>query len=486
MKNTKIRTKVVIPILMLLFVGGIVLGVISIFNQTQIVKQNEKNLLGNLNQNFNELINARKIRATALAETIANMSEVQRLFAERDRDGLFNLLNNTYQDLQKNYGVTQGHFHTPPATSFLRLHKPEKFGDDLSGDRQTILKVNAEKIPVSGLESGATGYGIRGVVPINYKGEQVGTFEIGMGFDKTMLEEYKTAYGKETSILILNTNTDVKEKYTYLASTSETPIVVTDRTIDQVIQTGKSQIEFLIKGKIPYAVLLAPIQNYRGDVVAVLEIEHDRSLTLASIYRNIYALVGLIIVILILMAFSVLMIIQKTVTAPIVALMNTSKRIADEDLRTLSFEMDMLAKGDLTREYQVSSNRLNIYSGDEIGQLRTSFNTIIDASNDSANAFSLMSANLNTTLSSFNDKAHLLEEHSKEMVSGVHSTTASTESIFSTIHQVTDALRTQSEFILNTSDVVNQMTNVITDVARGCSRSSRRNPNCIIFDPADD
>ena len=56
-----------------------------------------------------------------------------------------------FAELKSAYGVEQFQFHTAPATSFLRVHQPEKFGDDLSGFRKTVVEANATNKPVLGL-----------------------------------------------------------------------------------------------------------------------------------------------------------------------------------------------------------------------------------------------------------------------------------------------------------------------------------------------
>jgi len=104
--------------------------------------------------------------ATALSETVAQFSPVQAAFADKDRPELQGLTMPIFESAKKNFGVKQVQFHLPPAMSFLRLHSPDKFGDDLSQFRQTIVDVNKSQQFVSGIEDGVAGLGIRGVVPI--------------------------------------------------------------------------------------------------------------------------------------------------------------------------------------------------------------------------------------------------------------------------------------------------------------------------------
>lgn len=88
----------------------------------------------------------------------------------------------TYQML-RNENLRQLHFHLPNAVSFLRFHRPEKFGDDLSEVRPTIMAVNQTREPVTGFEEGRIYNGFRHVYPIRYKNEFVGTVEISFSVD---------------------------------------------------------------------------------------------------------------------------------------------------------------------------------------------------------------------------------------------------------------------------------------------------------------
>ncbi|NCP88632.1 methyl-accepting chemotaxis protein, partial [bacterium] len=70
--------------------------------------------------------------AVALAIETANDREIQKAFAEQDRERLIELTLPSYKEIDARFGVPQEQFHLPPATSFLRLHSLENYGDDLS------------------------------------------------------------------------------------------------------------------------------------------------------------------------------------------------------------------------------------------------------------------------------------------------------------------------------------------------------------------
>jgi signal transduction histidine kinase len=88
----------------------------------------------------------------------------------------------TYDNLrQKN--VRQLHFHLPDGTSFLRMHKPEKFGDNLFDVRYSVKLANTLKKPVQGFEEGRIFNGFRYVFPLFDGKTHIGSVETSVSFE---------------------------------------------------------------------------------------------------------------------------------------------------------------------------------------------------------------------------------------------------------------------------------------------------------------
>ena len=64
------------------------------------------------------------------------------------------------------YNFNQIHFHTKNNISFLRMHKSDVFGDDLSTIRKSVVETNKELRPIEGFEIGRFINGFRFVYPI--------------------------------------------------------------------------------------------------------------------------------------------------------------------------------------------------------------------------------------------------------------------------------------------------------------------------------
>lgn len=103
--------------------------------------------------------------------------------AERDalRKQLLNLFANDYQILE-HLDFRQLHFHLRDNQSFLRFHRPERFGDDLTNARPTVRAANETLQPAYGFEEGRIINGFRYVYPLFHDSEHVGSFEVSMNY----------------------------------------------------------------------------------------------------------------------------------------------------------------------------------------------------------------------------------------------------------------------------------------------------------------
>lgn len=118
----------------------------------------------------------------SLAKNILLNPQIIKAFEENNRTELLRITKPIYDNLRKdNPYLKIMHFHTKDTKSFLRLHKPQKFGDDLSSIRHMINTVNKTKRKQVGIEVGRYGISYRVALPvINKNGKHLGAFEFGV------------------------------------------------------------------------------------------------------------------------------------------------------------------------------------------------------------------------------------------------------------------------------------------------------------------
>ncbi|MBN8105404.1 MULTISPECIES: sensor domain-containing diguanylate cyclase [Vibrio] len=98
---------------------------------------------------------------------------------ETYRDKLLSIVKNKYSLLKKS-NFRQLHFHFPNGDSFLRVHQPDKYGDNLLSIRESIRLANERKEFVEGFEEGRIFNGYRFVYPIFKAGKFLGTMEVSL------------------------------------------------------------------------------------------------------------------------------------------------------------------------------------------------------------------------------------------------------------------------------------------------------------------
>lgn len=130
--------------------------------------------------------------------SVINTDEVRTLYAElhthpenkdKIRQRLWEMLRDDYRILHR-FRIQQLHFQLPDNESFLRFHKPEQYGDNLTGIRPTIEYVNRTHKPISGFEEGRIFNGFRYVYPLfDLQNRYIGSVEIS-----SSALSYKEAY----------------------------------------------------------------------------------------------------------------------------------------------------------------------------------------------------------------------------------------------------------------------------------------------------
>jgi len=165
--------------------------VISKINSIILVEENQHYdlLIKSVDFAIEKQLETAKTAAFLLSE---NMT-IKQLFNERKRDAIIEILLNSFEKLKPD--VAQIHFHLPDSTSFLRLHMPQEFGDDLTDHRFMVNDANEYKIITQGLEKGLGGLGFRTVVPIFFQDIHLGTVEYGIPLNDNFLNSLENNLG---------------------------------------------------------------------------------------------------------------------------------------------------------------------------------------------------------------------------------------------------------------------------------------------------
>jgi len=137
---------------------------------------------------------------------------------EHYRRELYDYLSPLYGNLII-HNFRQLHFHTRENVSFLRMHRPMTYGDDLTDIRFSVKSVNENRTALSGFEEGRIFNGIRNVFPLEYKGENLGSVEISFSMS-LLISKLEEQFYSEAEFIILRSVVESKvfedEKSNYI------------------------------------------------------------------------------------------------------------------------------------------------------------------------------------------------------------------------------------------------------------------------------
>ncbi|MEZ4640969.1 MAG: methyl-accepting chemotaxis protein [Caldilineaceae bacterium] len=424
--------------------------------------------------------------AVLLATAYAGMPAVQEAFAQQDREVLIALLHDSYLAADAAMGVPQAQFHLAPATSFLRLHSLEKFGDDLSSFRQTVIVANETGQNVTGLEKGKGGFGIRGVVPVRYQGEAVGTFEIGMNFDQQLLDLLTTNFEADFSIFLQqeeskvetfteeDSNEVINEKYALYLSTLEEPLDVDDALRDEVYASGEPTYTRIARADGNFAAIIVPIRDYADDVIAVAEISLPRDAALAAIQQNRNQAIAIGVVLMLIVAALIWVVFDILVVRPMRRMAEVAERVANGEINVeiadteRNDEVGVLAKAfesmmAYLREAAGVANRLAV--GDLTAQARQR-----SAEDVLGNAFGKMLTMLRGFVEGIQQSAGELTNAGDELNHGATQSGRATHNIAETIEAMSIAAGQEGDNIQQLLLMINSQNDTIVEIAQVTER----------------
>jgi len=366
LKSVSISKKIYIPLIASIVIGFIIIYINYLYSIDTLTQDVYKKETVSLKTTYNELMRTKKEIGLTNAINISRNYSVIRALLENNRtiaiEGLQSLSSEfkTYT----NYKNIKIHIHDINLHSFVRSWKPEKYGDDLSSFRKTIVAVKKEHKPIVAIELGRAGLVLRGLSPVMMNDAYIGSVEFMQGLN-SIVKSAKKMHGFDIAIVMKNEFLPIATKLKNAPKIGNYTLAVKKNVVNADFLNNLSNVKiaktniFQITDK--YFTVSEPIKDFSGQVVAYAvignKLENVNSVIAQSedsLQRQVY-IMALIDV---LMLAFLLLIIKKSVTDPILNL----DKVANE-----------LAQGDADL-----SRRLPIYSNDELGHAGQSFNIFLD------------------------------------------------------------------------------------------------------------
>ena len=252
---------------------------------------------------------------------------------DKYRKLLYKKLEHFYSHL-KEYGIKQLHFHLPDNKSFLRFHKPNKYGDDLSDIRNSIVFVNKNLKAIDGFEEGRIFNGYRFVYPLILEKEHIGSVEISIGFNainKISMTNYKifqymilnkevvdgkvfsgerknyeqstineNFFHEVNSFLNYKNNSEFQKDIFSLSVFRKINTMLSEKFDTAYFLEYKSKIEFFEFSDLHYYVSLLPIQNIQNENIGYI-ISYTKCECIRGIYDEFYIKLLLVVLLFLLL-----------------------------------------------------------------------------------------------------------------------------------------------------------------------------------------
>jgi len=177
----KFNKKIVIGILLIQIVSSLVHSYLSHYQYSSVLKTTIEKKERDTNYIAKNIFNELKERYSGYAKELLLDPEILAAFANADRQELYRLSSPLYENLiRENPHLKIMNFYTVDTHTLLRMHKPEKFGDDLNDLRKMLVSTNETKKPHYGIEIGKYGIFYRVMFPVFKDGVHIGAFDFGV------------------------------------------------------------------------------------------------------------------------------------------------------------------------------------------------------------------------------------------------------------------------------------------------------------------
>ena len=178
-KPLKNRLFAILGIVFIIFTS--ILISYEIFHQKKDIKDHIKLKNEQIIKATNSFLEFLKTDVSKKIDILLSNENISKAFFEKDRDLLYNYTKDHFkrQSFLNPYLKIMT-FRLTDGSAFLRVHKPQMYGDKLNQKRTIILDTNRLKKRHYGFEVGKLKMTYRVVTPIFHKGEHIGLVEIGI------------------------------------------------------------------------------------------------------------------------------------------------------------------------------------------------------------------------------------------------------------------------------------------------------------------
>ncbi|OGX10151.1 MAG: hypothetical protein A2Y06_00030 [Omnitrophica WOR_2 bacterium GWA2_37_7] len=181
----RIRSKVVVPVgSALLLISLTSMWSFYAYHKNKISLEFKK-VVKEVNKDYYSSLNSEASIIASYIDLIEQNKNLQQAYITNDRKALYEFSKPIFQELNRSYQITHFYFHDTQRNNYLRVHKPDDFGDFI--DRYTMGEAYRKGVTKYGIELGPYGrLALRVVRPWIVDGNIIGYIEIGKEIEHVM------------------------------------------------------------------------------------------------------------------------------------------------------------------------------------------------------------------------------------------------------------------------------------------------------------
>lgn len=219
---------------------------------------------------------------------------------------------------------------------------------------------------------------------------------------------------------------------------------------------------------------LAPVAEALGKMVEVNAREAGEAEKSSEAVYNQNRTIQLgLLALAVILGIGIAVFVSRSISSSIGRIAEGAERLATTDLPSLVRIAEAMADGDLTQDLHLEIQRVQVNSGDEVGQIATSFDKVAEQLSATACAFNSMIRNLRGLVSKLNDSVVNVVASSEQLSQAASHAGAASQQITSAIQEVAKGAQSQASSARGASDSLQQLTQAINQIAIGAQEQAK-------------
>lgn len=234
---------------------------------------------------------------------ILQKPEIIQEFVSSNRDSLYKKTLPLYESLQEKYhkNLAVMHFYKPEVQSFLRMHKPEKYGDTTKDHRPMLSYIDSTKTKVAqtGFEAGLFSFSYRVEVPLFLKENYIGILDYGLEANELINAIFKDS-SVFVAVALKKAKAEAVKYHEIQAKNDEFVLYSSTNELFKNVKTldCESKMRYFDYDGKNYVIYSIPLKDFYSNTAAYCLVAKDITSINNELKRDIYIFIFLALLVL--------------------------------------------------------------------------------------------------------------------------------------------------------------------------------------------